>query len=150
MLAEPLIALLNRMQFCTDAKRLVSILPLGSIYWDDEMPNYRDLMKLSEDERFMMWRLFGIRLRVWDNEELAPEDKSLWDAGRSEAPDWALFRRTALSSVDRKAREEAEKDVEAQLEGFFQGADQVELRDRGGGVQEFSATFDLTKRRTEG
>jgi hypothetical protein len=42
--------------------------------------------------------------------------------------------------------EKAERGVEKEFEAFFGDADQVELTEKGHGVQEFSATFDLTKK----
>lgn len=150
MLTEPLIALLNRLPLRVDAKRMVSIIPLGSIYWDDEMPDGVSVARLPEDEQNMMWQLFAIRFRIWDNEELTAEDKSFWDSARSEVPDWALFQRLALSEDDRKAREKAEKDVEKELDAVFGDADQIRLTDKGRGIQEMSVTFDLTKKPAEG
>jgi hypothetical protein len=147
MLSEATIALLNELHFRADAKRMVSLIPLGSIYWEDEMPDLLDIAKLSDEERNMIWGLFGIRFKIWDDQQLAADDKSFWEAARSEVPDWPLFHRLALSLDDRKAREEAERDVEKEFEAFFGDADRVELSDKPHGVQEFSATFDLTKKR---
>jgi hypothetical protein len=103
MLSDALISLLNGLHFRADAKRMVSIIPLGSIYWEGEMPDFLQVAKFSEDERIIIWQLFGIRFKIWDNEQLAAEDRSFWDAARSEVPDWALFQRLALSADDRKA-----------------------------------------------
>jgi hypothetical protein len=52
-----------------------------------------------------------------------------------------LSRSTAASS-DKEGR----GDVEKEFEAFFGEGDQVELTDSGHRIQEFSATFDLTKR----
>ena len=66
LLTDAIIDLLRRLAVRADARRMVSLIPLGSIYWEDEMPDYLDLAKLSEDERNAVWRLFAIRFKVWD------------------------------------------------------------------------------------
>jgi hypothetical protein len=142
---ESTIALLNSLRFRADAKRKVCLIPLGSIYWEDEMPDLLDLVKLDADEQNAIWRLFGIRFKIWDGERLSADDAEFWEAARSEVSDWALFRRVTLSADDREARAKAESDVEREFAALFGSADQVELTDKGHGLQEFSATFDLTK-----
>ncbi|HXB72086.1 MAG TPA: hypothetical protein VNY05_27870 [Candidatus Acidoferrales bacterium] len=146
VLTEAIIARLRKLPARDDARRMVSVIPLGSIYWDDEMPDYLDLAKLSEDERNAMWRLFGIRFKIWDGEVLSTDDQAFWDAARKDVPTWALFHRLALSADDRDACKQAEGDIEKEFEAFFGDADQVELTDKGQGLKEFSATFDLTKK----
>jgi len=37
-------------------------LPLGGIYWEDEMPDLRQIMKIHEEDRNQMFRLFSIRV----------------------------------------------------------------------------------------
>jgi hypothetical protein len=127
---------------------MVSWIPLGSIYWEDEMPDDRDLIRFSEEERNIILRLFSIRFKIWDDEPLSTEEVSLWEAARSDLGDWALFHRLVLSADDRDAREQAEREVEKGFEAFLGDADQVVLKDKGDGIQEFSATFDLTKKPT--
>ena len=146
MLTEATVALLNGLRFRPDAKRMVSLIPLGSIYWEDEMPSFLEIAKLPEDERNTIWALFGIRYKILDNKELGAGDEAFWNAAQAEAPDWALFHRLTLSTNDRKAREEAERDVQMEFEAFFAGADKVALTDKPHGVREFSATFDLNKK----
>jgi hypothetical protein len=113
---------------------MVSIIPLGSIYWDDEMPGYLDLMKLSEGEQNLIWQLFAIRFRIWDDERLQPEDRSLWEYAGSEAPDWALFRRLTLSADDRKGQRRRRERSGEGVRGVLWRADQVRLTDKGRGL----------------
>jgi hypothetical protein len=125
---------------------MVSIIPLGSIYWEDEMPDYSGLAKLSEDERNTIWQLFAIRFKIWDRETLSSDDQAFWDAAGADVPTWALFSRLVLSADDCDARSKAEAEVEKEFEAVFDDADTVALTDKGHGVQEFSATFDLIKK----
>jgi len=147
VLSDATVAILNTMRFRPEAKRTVSWLPLGSIYWEDEMPDWHNLA-LSKDERYTVIRLFAIRFKVWDNQQLSASDSVFWEAARAEAKNWALFQRLVLSEEDRAARKQAEKDAEEGFEAFFGDADQIELKKDENGLQEFSATFDLTKERS--
>jgi|GEM_PF-986115 len=144
-LSDETIVVLNKLQYRADAARQVCQIPLASIYWSDEMPDVREMMALSEESLNSIWRLFGIRFMIWDQEKLASEEASFWDAARSEVPDWALFKRLALSPQDQQARLEVEEQVAAEWEEVFGKADRLELQDIGNGLHEFKATFDLTK-----
>jgi hypothetical protein len=110
------------------------------------MPDFLDLAKLSEDERNMVWRLFSLRFKIWDGQSLSNEDGEFWATARAEVPAWALFHRLELSADDREARKKSEGDIEKEFEEFFGEADQVELTDKGHGLQGFSATFDFDQK----
>jgi len=146
VLTDAVIALLKELPVRSEARRKICFIPLGSSYWEDEMPEAAALAKLTEVEQNMVWRMFGIRFKIWDGEDLTEEDGAFWDAARAEVPTWALFVRLSLSDDDRKARRSAEADVENGLAIFFDHADSVELVDKEHGLQEWSATFDLTKK----
>jgi hypothetical protein len=47
------------------------------------MPDLIEIAKLSEDERNTIWRLFAIRFKIWDGEQLSSEDRSSWDTART-------------------------------------------------------------------
>ena len=149
MLNKDIAGLLDSRQYRGDANRAVCLMPLGSICWDDEMPDFRDLARFSADELKVIWRIFGIRFKIWDGQQLSTEDQFAWDAARLAAPNWALFQRLALSAEDRAAREEVENGVEKDWEEFLRGADEVKVTDEGQGVQSFSATFDLREKPRE-
>lgn len=142
-LTPTVVALLSRLTTKSDAKRIVSYIPLGSICWDDEMPDHADLLQLSESERSTIWRLFALRFRIWDREVLSNEDTLFWESARAEAPTWALFGRLSLSPDDRLERSRTEAAIEKEFEALFQDAEQVDVVEKGHGIQEFSATFDL-------
>jgi hypothetical protein len=144
MLSKTTVNFLMTLPFRSDAQRGVCVLPLGSIYWDDEMPDLTQLMRLSEDDRTRVLRLFSLRFKFWDGEALTEEELIFWNGIREQVPNWALFSRLELSESDQAARAEAEAEVEKALGAFFGDADQITIREKDG-VQHFSATFDLTK-----
>jgi hypothetical protein len=122
MLSERMVAVLSALPYRPDSEWEVCILPFGSVYWKDEMPEIRDM--LDTQDRTTVLRMFGIRLQLWDNEVLNAEDRQLWDAVQRQVPDWALFKRLSLSDEQRAAREQAEQQVQQEFESL--GADQDE------------------------
>jgi hypothetical protein len=64
----------------------------------------------------ILFKMFGLRLRLWDGEALDAADLELWDAVRHQVPHWALFNRLNLSDEQRLAREKAEQQVEQEFE----------------------------------
>jgi hypothetical protein len=140
---------LSELRFRADAKCRMNILPLGSIYWEDEMPNSQTLfnmLKVSKAERDNFWRVFAIRLKIWDGNLLEADELALWEEVSSKAPHWPLFRRLALSDEQRAARQQVEKEVHAERTEFFDGAEKVEFTDRSDGFLRFSANFKVDKK----
>jgi len=91
MFSERVLGLLRNLRFDPDAERTISWLPLGSIFWQDEMPTLKELFDVSQGEQYEMWRIFAIRLKIWDGEVLSSENQRVWEAARAEVPDWPLF-----------------------------------------------------------
>jgi hypothetical protein len=114
-----MVAVLSALPYRPDAEWGVNILPLGSVYWKDELPEMRDMLD-TQDMRTVL-RMFGIRLQLWDNEVLSAEDRELWDAVQRQVPDWALFKRLSLSDEQRASRQQAEQQVQQEFDSL--GAD---------------------------
>src|SRR5689334_9451460 len=112
MLSETICRKLAEFTYRPDAKRQVCILPLTGIYWDDELPDIRELMKIPEDDRDEMFRLFGLRRKLWRGMTLQPDEQQLWDTARSEMPRWAFFSRLAISADDQRAQFQVEQETE--------------------------------------
>jgi hypothetical protein len=121
MLSEKAVALLAALSYRRDANWEVNILPFGSIYWKDEMPSVRDLLD-KQDDMFIIHAMFGIRLKIWDGEVLNAHQR-LWDAVKSQAPHWALFSRLELNDEQKRARKEAERQVEREFESLSDDSD---------------------------
>ena len=144
MLSESLVAFLSELIYRPNAKRQVRLLPLGGIYWEDEMPDLREIMKIPEADRHQMFRLFGIRARLWKGEALPADEQLFWDTAHSQMPSWALFRRQTISDDDRQAQDEAERATTDGLGELFARADKVSISEKDG-LQRFSATLNLSK-----
>jgi len=104
-------------------------------------------MKLTEEERDQVFRLFAIRLKLWDGITLPEDDQRFWEEARLKAPSCPLFRRLELSAEDQRDRQEAEQSCAEELEAFVADADRVIVSENENGLPTFSATFDLTKER---
>ncbi len=144
MLSETTLAHLSDLTYRSDAERRVCLLPLGGIYWEDEMPALRQIMKIPEEDRNQMFRLFGIRVKLWKGEALPADDQLFWDTARLQTPSWALFQRQTISADDRHAQDEAERATTKGLGELFARADKVSISEKDG-LQRFTATLDLKK-----
>jgi hypothetical protein len=145
MLSKTTLAHLSGLTYRPDAKRQVCLLPLGGIYWEDEMPDLRQIMKtIPEDDRNQMFRLFSIRVRLWKGEALPTDEQLFWDTARSQMPTWALFQRRTISADDRHAQDKAERATTEGLGELLCRADKMSLSAKDG-LQRFSATFHLNK-----
>jgi hypothetical protein len=147
MLSETTLGFLSTLTYRSDAKRQVCWLPLSGIYWEDEMPDIRHLMKIPEDDRNQIFRLFSIRLRLWKGEPLPDAERQFWDTTHSQVPSWAFFHRQQISADDQHAQDDAERATTEALEVLFADAHDVSISERDG-VQSFSATFQSTKEQT--
>lgn len=76
MLSETAVEYLSSLTYRVEAKRLSCALPLAGIYWDDEIPDFRSLFELSESDRNLVFRLFGIPCRSGTRRNLTKAIKS--------------------------------------------------------------------------
>jgi hypothetical protein len=144
MLSEMTAGFLSALTYQGDAQRQVCWLPLGGIHWEDEIPDIRHLMKLPQDDRNQIFRLFCIRVRLWKGEALTDAQRQFWDMTHSQVPGWAFFQRQQISDDDLHAQENAEWATTDALEVLFADAHEVSVSEEDG-VESFSATFRLTK-----
>ena len=126
------------------AKKQVCALPLAGIYWDDELPELRELTKIPEDDHNKIFRLLGVRSRLWKGEVPSDNDQQFWNAMQSLVPSWAVFQRISVSPEDLQADEDAQRETMEALRALFADADAVSVTEKDG-LQNLSLTFDLTK-----
>lgn len=117
MLSDELARRLSEMPFREDAERRVSFIPLGSIYWSDEVSErIDDLFEPDNEARLApLVRLFTIRATLWTGAELSNDDRAFWEAAMAQAPDYALFHRLEVSAEDIAAQ----VDVMSAAHGFW-------------------------------
>jgi hypothetical protein len=148
MLSETTLEYLSTLTYRSDAGRGVDLLPLGAIFWDDEMPEMRRRVGSPEDDQSIIDRLFAIRLKMWRGEDISERDQILWERVRSQVPDWAIFHRSKLSAEDQFERISVEQACAAEFESLLAEADQVTIGEDEHGQQRVWFTFDLTKEQT--
>jgi hypothetical protein len=144
MLSETAVAFLSPLTFKANAKREASLIPLGGIYWDDEIPDFDLLLALPEQDHKLVFRLFSIRFTLWAGEALSESAQAFLDEARSQVPAYPLFQRLNLSPADRKAQEEAERSALESFDALFGRADKIKVSKEGDGFS-VSASFDLRK-----
>ena len=145
MLSKRAIIFLQPLKYHEGAERRSSVLPLGSICWEDEIPDIEELFSLPEPDRHLIYRLFAIRCKIWGGETLTSDDQSFWDEARSQMPSCAIFQRLRLNADDQLAQAEVEQNADEFFDVFFEEADELEVTETGDGFLRYSATFDLTK-----
>ena len=116
MLSQIAVKQLSGLTYRPEAEWLVNVLPVGSVYWADEMPDIRELVHYPEEDRERILRMFSIRLKMWDAEALSDDEKRLWDSICAQVPTWALFRRVSLTEEQKVARQKAEQQVAQEFE----------------------------------
>lgn len=146
-LSPSLVAYMSTLTYRAEAKRLVSLMPLSGIYWDDEIPDLSALHSLGEDDEMQYLRLLAIRIRLWRGEALSDEDQNLWDTARTQVPTCPVFMRLNISDDDREEQRGAEEETGEILDGLFSGAKEVTWTDVGGGAKRFTAKLDFTGER---
>jgi hypothetical protein len=149
MLSQTAIDFLSPLTYQVNAKRQFCFLPLGGIYWEDEIPDHRALLNLPERERNMVYRLFSIRFKIWNGEKLSAGDQNYWDEARMQVPKYALFQRLRLSDEDRQAQETVERELLKGFDELIADADEIKKTDNEQGMWGFSATFEVAKDETK-
>ena len=64
MLSDKIVGVIAALPYQPDAEWEVNILPFGSIYWKDEMPDIGDPFDRPEDTSVIN-AMFGMRLKLW-------------------------------------------------------------------------------------
>lgn len=145
MLNETAFAHLSSLTYRADAARRTHWYPISGIYWDDEIPDFPQLMKVPEDGLIQILRLLSIRCRIWQGEPLTGDDQGFWDDAKSQLPECPIFRRVKISTEDQLAQSAAVQAGAEIEEALFADADKVSVTEKCPGVHEVSATFDLRK-----
>jgi hypothetical protein len=125
VLSDATVKQLSGLVFRSEAQSLVNLLPFGSVYWADEMPDTRQLILCGEQDCMNILRMFSIRLKLWDAEALSDEENQLWNSIRSQVPTWPIFRRLTLTDEEKLARKEVEKQVESEFESLSDDAAEI-------------------------
>jgi hypothetical protein len=146
MLSDAAVAFLSTLSHSPHAQRHSSLLPLGGIYWDDEIPDFKALFMLPTPDRDQVLRLFSIRFKIWDGSPLPSADELFWQEAQSQVPTYPLFQRTVLSEEDQQAQERAERDTLDGFEALFGDADEVSLATSPEGLTSRSAKYQLGDR----
>jgi hypothetical protein len=138
-------AIIETLRFDPQAQMGWSILPLGSVYWTDELPPLKFLaFKRNEDQRFVM-QLFAIRINFWTNGEMNDEEVTYWNEAKTRFPNWPIFQRLNATDEIKREHEQCQKQMEEFFTTIADEADEFERRKDGDYFESFSAKFDLTK-----
>lgn len=138
-------AIIESLRFDPQARMRWSILPLGSIYWTDELPPLMFLEFKQNDDRMFVMHLFAVRINFWTNGEMNDEEATFWNEAKARFPNWPIFQRLNVSDEIKRDHEECQKEMEEFFMTIADEADEFERRKDGDYFESFSAKFDLTK-----
>jgi len=145
MLSQDAINKIRALTLNPKAEMISCIIPLGSVYWTDELPGpYKFLAFTEGADRDYVIQLFAIRINYWNTGEMSSEDQQLWNSALIEFPEWPLFQRLHLNEAEKSAHENVQNDAEAFFAGLANEADEFSTEQEEGGVTSFSATFNLS------
>ncbi len=133
---------LQRLVYNPAAERDQSIIPLGGIYWKDEVPDWDRFHELSQADQNAILRLFSIRFQLWAGEELSADDAAYWGGARSLFPGCPIFQRLKLSAEEEQAQEVARTEVLKFFDTMFSGATDVTITENNG-ITRISGTHKL-------
>lgn len=145
MLTIPAIDYLSSLAYRQNAKRRSCLLPLSGIYWEDEIPDFQDFLRIPEEDRLLVYRLFNIRFEIWKDQDLSIEDQIFWQTAIHQVPNCPIFYRMQLTDVDRQAQQQVEEEANAFFGALMEGAESVSFTQVADGAQSFSIEFDMTK-----
>ncbi|UCH21782.1 MAG: hypothetical protein JSU83_00490 [Deltaproteobacteria bacterium] len=144
MLTDRAVSYLKPLIYNESAERRASLIPFGGIYWEDEIPDFHAFMEIPEYDRAGIIKLFYIRFKIWNEEELSNDEQKFWEDAKKRVSEYALFQRLELTKEDRQIQEETERGAEELFNAFTDGAEDVKISEKDG-VVSFSITHDLTK-----
>lgn len=142
MFSEKTVQIISSLHFDSNAETIYSLLPLGSIFWSDELPPLKFLAFGPDGKRIM--QLFALRIKFWETGEIPAEDLSFWEHAQRQFPEWPFFCRLELTP----AQHQQHIDAQRQMENFFDElstlGDDFVFSEGTDGFNSFSATFNLS------
>ena len=88
-------------------------LPLGSIYFSDELPE--NLLPGRVADYLQVMRILGLRVNLWNGLALSAEDQAFWQDAQHRFPNWPVFQRMTLTPEQRRAHEGVLEDLDTAL-----------------------------------
>jgi hypothetical protein len=120
MLSDTAKKYLSSLVYNRDAEIVCSIIPMGGIYWADEIPDFRKLRQMPEEARGDIYRLFRIRYALWDGVELSPEDLKFLELARLIVPGCPIFKRLVPADHDLQIQ----KDIREEMNDIYRIAEE--------------------------
>lgn len=142
MFSEHAAEIIETLRFDPSARMIRCTLPLGSIYWEDELPP-DDFAAFLEPDRKLVMKVFSIRISYWSDDALGEADQQFFNDVRNKFPNWPLFQRLELNFDSRKAHEETQNSLLDFFALLSEHSDKLSIETTEGGIMRFSATIDL-------
>jgi len=145
MLSQSTVDYISKLPFRADAKRAVSLTPLGGVFWSDEVADFPSVGRLPESSRLELLRLFEIRYALWKHHPLSPDDQQYWDSARVQAPQYAIFQRIEVTSDIVDLQNQIEEESDAIFNALASQAANVGVTPRAPGVEAQTLALGLAQ-----
>jgi hypothetical protein len=142
-LSEPTAIKIRGLRLDPDATMGYCSIPLGSIFWSDELPDGKPIIIDNDDDRIQVLRLFAIRITVWNTGAMDETSEQYWNAALEQFPDWPVFRRLHLTDTERLAHEEAQQAATETFDALLIDADDASIGSDGD-LTTYDIRYDLT------
>ena len=133
------VEIIESLRFEPQAEMRLCLIPLGSVYWSDELPVKMFLEFREAADRDFAMRLFAIRINFWNNGAMKEEDQAFWNEAKARFPSWPIFQRLELTNESKSAHLK----VQAEAEQFFVALSELGEMSNEGDYSSFCATFRL-------
>ena len=133
MLSEDAYNKITSLALDPEAKMVCCVLPLGSIFWTDELPDHRLIFTSfapGNDQEFVA-KVFALRMRLWTDGRISEGDLEFWENARILFPNWPLFKRLELGKPEREALESIDREIDDFIELFSQGSTEFSVMQSG-------------------
>jgi hypothetical protein len=123
-----------------------NIIPLATIFWDDEHPQGLPQPICNSKKCFeSISLLIAARSEYWEHAKISPKYSQVWQAAKTLIPEWAGFRRLSLSKEERLKIENCLQNALDWFSALHEASNgKMEFQESESGIIEYSATIDLT------
>jgi hypothetical protein len=136
------VEIIEKLRFEPQAEMRWCLVPLGSIYWSDELPRKMFLEFREAADRDFAMRLFAIRINFWNNGAMKEEDEAFWNEAKTRFPSWPIFQRLELTNESKRAHLKVQAEAEQFFVDLSEEADEFKCTNEGD-YSSFSAAFRL-------
>lgn len=119
--------LLQSLTYNPHAQLKAYFVPYGGIYWEDELPEYKILLSLSDQEYLYPFLMLNVRRKLWAHESLSEEEQRQWKFAQEIYPNWPIFKRLHITEDEYQQQLACEESSNQFYEAMMNVPDEVSV-----------------------